>query len=307
MEENGASMSFENVGHKQFLALGRDGEPSLVDTPTLFNASAGTWPQIHTSLPVDEAVLSPSQVAEFKGKGYIVIRKAVSADMVRDALRLINHQLGQPGCWEADGNPLNAAQLSITLMSSSGRTTVGKDILYKSPVFWSAVNVLLGSGNVAPFDGSPQVALRFPRPPSLHEADQRPGTRYHIDGMGQSRLCPFTILCGVALSDQTSPDCGNLHVFPGSHINPELQAYYRNKIQDADQNELDDNKPDLGDSAQVLLEKGDLVIAHQLLAHRIGLNISENIRYQLYYRLRHKDHASLKHRVPLEPWIEFAI
>ena len=49
-------------------------------------------------------------------------------------------------------------------------------------------------------------------------------------------------------------------------------------------------KPAEVDAVSVILNKGDVVIAHQLLPHRIGLNYSPNIRYQVYYRVWHKDH-----------------
>merc|ERR1712039_932527 len=102
-------------------------------------------------------------------------------------------------------------------------------------------------------------------------------------------------------------NAGNLHVFPGSHLHQGLHAYYKEKINDDNQNEADDSKPDLGASLQVLLAPGDCVIAHQMLAHRVGVNTSENIRYQLYYRLRHVRHSELKERIVDDPWTEFAI
>lgn len=236
------------------------------------------------------------------------MRNAVFPEFIRDALRSINFQLGKPDCWEADANPLNAAQLALKLPQAG----IGRDIFNKSPVFWSAVNILLGEGNVAPWSGrhhGQQVALRFPQPPQRgHDIpDIKPGTQYHIDGMGQNKLCPFTLLCGVALSDQTRPNMGNLHVFPGSHLHEGLHTYYRDKINDDEQGEADSGKPDLGESVQVLLRPGDIVIAHQLLAHRVGVNTSEHIRYQLYYRVKHKDHDEFKNHIINNPWVEFAI
>merc|ERR1712032_133911 len=125
--------------------------------------------------------------------------------------------------------------------------------------------------------------------------------------MGQSKLCPFSLLCGVALSDQMRPSSGNLNVFPGSHLNPQLHRYYLSTINDEVAGESDDKKPDLGEAVQVLLKPGDVVIAHQLLAHRIGENTSEHIRYQLYYRVKHRQHEEFKERIVHNPWTEFAI
>merc|ERR1739848_349400 len=65
--------------------------------------------------PIDDTVLSASDVKHFEEQGYVIVRNAVPPELVRDALRSINYQLGQPNCWEPDPNPLNAAQLSLKL------------------------------------------------------------------------------------------------------------------------------------------------------------------------------------------------
>jgi len=311
MEESSGGISLKNVGHGGYLTLAPQGILELADAPAFFNLeNTSSTPSMTEEMPlIDRAVLSASDIALFKEQGYIVVRHAVLPEFIRDALRSINFQLGKPDCWEVDSNPLNAAQLALKLPP----TGVGRDIFNKSSVFWSAVNILLGAGNVAPWHRGQhrglQVALRFPQPPERgHDVpDTKPGTQYHIDGMGQNRLCPFTLLCGVALSDQMLPNMGNLHVFPGSHLHAGLQNYYREKINDDEQGEADSSKPDLGESVQVLLRPGDVVIAHQLLAHRVGVNTSEHIRYQLYYRVKHKDHDELKGRIIDDPWVEFAI
>lgn len=315
VEQKDAGMSLKNVGHEKYINLNIKGIPELTDEPAFFAAAPAedslslspndteTLPPI-TLPPVDNSVLSPDDVVHFKEKGYVILRDAIPPELVRDALRVINHQLGKPDCWEADPNPLNAAQLTLKLTRD-----VGTDIFNKSPKFFSAVSVLLGTGNVWPWRHGQQVALRFPQSPEKgHEiADVLPGTRYHIDGMGQNQLCPFSLLCGVALSDQMRPHMGNLHVFPGSHLHHELHQYYVEKINDDGQNEMDPNKPDLGESVQVLLAPGDVVIAHQLLAHRVGRNFSQHIRYQLYYRVSHKKHQKLRQSIIQDPWTEFAI
>ena len=49
------------------------------------------------------------------------------------------------------------------------------------------------------------------------------GKGWHIDGLPSGNFAMFSLLIGVALSDQTVEGCGNLGVFPGSHF--ELQPY----------------------------------------------------------------------------------
>lgn len=293
-------VTFKNVGHERYLAFDDTG-PTLADAPAHFERAAGSS-EVHRAPEVNMKILSASDVAHFKEKGFLIMKGAVPPELIRNALRGINNLLGQPDCWVVDPNPLNSGQKSL----KSGN--IGMHIIKGAPLFWSALNVLLGEGNVTHRPGC-QVALRFPQSPEagFDVPDVKRGTRYHIDGMGQNRLCPFSVLCGVALSDQSKPNCGNLHVFPGSHLNGPLHEYYRSKIQDESQGESDDRKPDLGASTQVLLQPGDVVLAHQLLAHRVGVNTSEHIRYQIYFRVEHKDHARNKEKVIGNPWLEFAV
>lgn len=304
LEQHSGGASFKNVGHGRYLSVGADGHALLSDTPALFRVGKMPPGVVQEMPPVDRTVLSDADIKHFKERGYVIVQDAILPELVRDALRCINHQLGKPDCWEADMNPLNAAQLALKLPQHG----VGRDLFNKSPKFWSAVNILLGEGNVKPWSSGQQVALRFPQPPEVgHDnPDTKKGTQYHIDGMAQNKLCPFSLLCGVALSDQTRPNMGNLHVFPGSHMHEGLRNYYAQKIDDDNQGEADEGKPNLGASEQVLLKPGDVVLAHQLLAHRVGMNTSEHIRYQLYYRVKHNEHADLKDQIIRDPWVEFS-
>jgi len=289
-----------------YLSVQNMGLASSIDAATLTLEVAD--PDHHASsrprraVPVVPDALSPADLARFREDGFVILRNAVEPELIRDALRAINHQMGQPDSWQTDENGQGQLKLKTSTCGEAG-----VNILNQSSKFWSALNILLGEGNVSCWERGQQVALRFPQDPSKGHlvTDVLPGTRYHIDGMGENKLCPFSLLCGVALSDQSRPNCGNLHVFPGAHLNPEVMAYYRDRIQDKEQSEGDPNKPNLGKSVQVLLEPGDVVIAHQLLAHRAGINTSEHIRYQLFYRVSHKDHQQLKESVVENPWVEF--
>merc|ERR1712087_422519 len=62
------------------------------------------------------------------------------------------------------------------------------------------------------------------RPPNLdaigfESNDVIPPRQWHFDGMLEStkQWSPFSVLLGVALSDQSLPNCGNLIAFKGSH------------------------------------------------------------------------------------------
>lgn len=147
-----------------------------------------------------------------------------------------------------------------------------------------------------------QVALRFPMDP--HKARTRQGKsdeQWHIDGQHETHMSPFQLLVGVALSSQPTEDCGNLHVWPGLH-HTVFEATQRTralrgsgaaKLPRTDDKKADveqmwlGQRPQLSDEActQVKLEPGDVVLAHQKVPHRIGLNRSPHVRYQVYFRL----------------------
>lgn len=50
------------------------------------------------------------------------------------------------------------------------------------------------------------------------------------------------------------------------------------------------HKPDIGDPMRVLLRAGDAVLAHQRLGHNGGINVHDEVRKNLYYRVKHKQH-----------------
>ena len=71
----------------------------------------------------------------------------------------------------------------------------------------------------------PQVALIFPSIPSNDPSNWTVSKNYaHIDGVSTptngvapGKLHSFSLLVGIALTNQQDDYCGNLTVFPGSH------------------------------------------------------------------------------------------
>ena len=153
-----------------------------------------------------------------------------------------------------------------------------------------------------------QIALRFPE---IGEAREPLGTEWHTDGMRQGRLHPFTLLAGIALSNVPEPLCGNLTVFPGSHVLLQSRLTAGGKLHGYD-NECykpdnvwgDGTLPDLGTPVQLLAARGDLVLAHPNLAHRGGLNFSPDIRYQVYFRIKHKRLDDLQEQCSSDLWAD---
>lgn len=149
------------------------------------------------------------------------------------------------------------------------------------------------------------MALRFPDVSKAVAPDQ-----WHIDGMKKhGHMSPFDLLVGVALSAQPHDHCGNLAVWRGSHA--PIHAAVKAAREAHEGGALPSSGPDYdsqawwgafrpslrgadgGDGAvQMHLQPGDVVLAHQKLAHRISPNHSPHIRYQAYFRLSHRTHRA---------------
>ena len=130
--------------------------------------------------------------------------------------------------------------------------------------------------------------------------------QWHIDGMGKGKHSPFSLLVGITLSEVAGPNRGNLCVFPASHqvLLPIIKEEVRQGTQPLGNPAT---KPEFHNGVQVVASPGDAVFVHQKTAHRGGPNASDTIRYQVYFRLSHKDHeANLASGSLLEDlWVEF--
>ncbi|KDO24285.1 hypothetical protein SPRG_09922 [Saprolegnia parasitica CBS 223.65] len=229
--------------------------------------------------------LSPSQIDSFMREGYLVLPSAVPVSLVHEALRQINHELGKPGMM-IEGGVEGAAKLAGNTSNSAA---------IRNLFFGSSVATYVASlvGEIAPPQGA-QIALRFPE---LGPAYEPKGNEWHTDGMRQGKWNPFSLLVGIALSDVQQPQSGNLIVFPKSHhaLHGMLQeggvlAGCATTCTSVDTVWGDGHLPDLGPPIQLLCSKGDVVLCHPKMAHRGGPNLSCNIRYQVYFRIKHALH-----------------
>jgi hypothetical protein len=128
-----------------------------------------------------------------------------------------------------------------------------------------------------------QIALNIP--PYKH----RPGGP-HLDGHrpGQDRPHSFSMLAAIFLADESVPDSGNLWVWPGSHL--AHQRLFAEQgvacLLPVSGHPLSlDQPPQLADPHPLLARRGDLLLAHFLLGHNIGGNLSSHTRRILYHRL----------------------
>jgi len=245
----------------------------------------------------DETVdLTLEQRRAFIEDGFLIIKGVVPPSLASAALAEINCSLLKVGAafQDADGNTKHCAD------AASSNTI--QALLYGTPL-WTIAQRLMGHGCVAGV-GAGQIALRPPHLNSLgleDDASTQP-KQWHFDGMHkvdsevERQNSPFSLLVGVALSDQMLPNCGNLIAFPGSHRILQAMVQQEAAVPGThpflNQRDADEGKPELRNGQQILLGIGDVVLLHQKTAHRVGVNCSPNIRYQTYFRLKHIDHAA---------------
>ncbi|KAF1789831.1 Phytanoyl-CoA dioxygenase [Phytophthora cactorum] len=237
-----------------------------------------------------KSLLSESQRQSFMQNGYLQIRGAVPLPLANAALRRVNHDLGIPGNM-IDGGVEGA----IKLAGNTSNSDVILDLYYLSDVS-KYVEALVGVDQVV---HPKELRLRY---------DFR-SLASHGNLLG--RLHPFTLLAGIALSNVPEPLCGNLTVFPGSHVSLQSRLTADGKLHGHDDecykaNSVwgDGTLPDLGTPVQLLAARGDLVLAHPNLAHRGGLNFSPDIRYQVYFRIKHKQFDELQEQCSTDLWAD---
>lgn len=173
-----------------------------------------------------------------------------------------------------------------------------KALLFSSPAM-AVAESLIAPGK---FEALDQVQISLNIPPY----DHRPGGP-HIDGLSPpeptGRPGTFTLLAGVFLTDQVVVDTGNLWVWPGSH---RLTADY---LREHGPDQLLPSVPyppvALPDACPVMGHAGDLLLAHYLLGHNMGGNMSGTMREVVYFRLRREGHRERWRDIVQEAFLEF--
>lgn len=240
--------------------------------------------------------LTHLQKQTLAAEGFVKVAGVVPPAMVNRAMRAINHCVGE-GMNVADMTKFRAQ----TFCPGLTRAPAISDLLYATPA-WSLAESAIGSGRIE-HEEYGQIALRFP---SMQ--DPPPAPRPHIDGMysptngvKEGTIGNFTALLAVFLSDVPEPFSGNFTVWPGTHL---LHAGY---FKEHGPQSLLDGMPKvkLPPPFQVTAEPGDIVLAHYLLAHGVGPNVSPNVRYAIFFRLTHVDHERQKWESMMDPWLQW--
>lgn len=229
-------------------------------------------------------MITDTQKQEFIDRGFLQLTEVVPRTMCDEALRAINHSIGHVGKTGGDPARFTVDQYCYELAGQPVMT----DVFNRTGVRQAAEG-LMGEGCMLPVERV-QIAPRFPM--ALDEGP--PDQHGHIDGIGGGNngtakgkyIRSFTLFAVVYLADVPDRESGNFTVWPGSHR--ELQAYFR----DVGHEVLSQGVPHIHhaqDPVMLTGKAGDVVLAHHLMQHEGGYNLSPNVRHALISRLRHRD------------------
>lgn len=243
-------------------------------------------------------LLSSAQIRHFIDNGFVVIRNVVSNKYINEALHIINHGIGEG--LESNAIPsLEGNGRYFPHLTSSPAIT---NLANATPVH-SLAEAIVGNNRLPPL-GYGQIALRFPV-----FLDEPPKLIWHLDGKwGINSNVPkdelganFTILACVLASDVSSQFAGNFTVWPKTHLI--FAEHFRKHGPYA----FLENKRDicLPDPIQIMGSAGDIILSHYLLAHCAAPNLSHNIRYAMFFRLKNYSRDDYKLQTLTDAWIDF--
>jgi len=239
--------------------------------------------------------LTPAQTRALVEDGYVHLEGVIAAPLMDEALRAINASLGSAGMPKEQLAIFRASTYTPELVSSETMRA-----LYHKSALAPLVASVIGAGRVRPPE-QVQIALRFPTLTAAPAVPHIDGVAYPGNGVPPGTLQHFTALAGVFLSDALGHDRGNFTVWPGSHR--KLEAYVREHGPGALVNGLP--ALDYGPPRPLAVHAGDAILAHYLLAHAAGPNLGPHIRYAVFFRLAHVDHAHADTRPLADLWREW--
>jgi ectoine hydroxylase-related dioxygenase (phytanoyl-CoA dioxygenase family) len=235
-------------------------------------------------------VLNDEQLDEFAERGYVVVPQVITGDVLARAAERIDRIVAD------DPPPADTRGNHFYFLPAEDEPALAATLTGTGAFDLAAQ--LAGPGTLE-VPGQVQVALNIP--PYSH----RPGGPHidaaHAEPVDGPIRGTFTLLAGILMSDQSAENCGNLWVWPGTHLTH--AAYFR------------EHGPrmfcayppiDLPEPEQVRGRAGDLLLAHYLLGHNIGGNYeSEHTRRALYFRISAHGHASRRGEFLQDPWLEY--
>ena len=310
--------------HNIFL---RQEEEKLIPLANPVKAAFSQYESYYSLPPPQSSAISEREMMEFKENGFIIVRNAASDEMVSRCRRAILSDIGSQGIPPNYIQQYKSTSFCPNLRSNLEARKPMLEIYRKSSL--PGIILDLVGPTYDYLHDCPQIAMIWPQPEKPNERRQI-HKHAHIDGIAcpSNQLIPgkihgFSMLCGISLSNQHESFSGSLVVYPKSHllVNEALNTQW-NKQEELDipeslrklgpgewswnsGNAIPDNVLDDIEPIQVLLNKGDAVIAHHQLAHAVAQNFSDEIRMQLYVRIKHRDYDEVNSLLNL--WKDFNV
>lgn len=245
-------------------------------------------------------MLSTAQKRQMIDEGYVKLSGLIPEERVNQALRAVNHSIGEVGKSGEDMTRHRSAFFCAELLKAD----VILDLYRKSSVM-AAAEELLGAGNVLPVES----AKPYPRFPDLpNGAEPRLGG--HIDGVGSGgNGMPkgfyhrsFTMFAVIYLIDLPEPESGNFTVWPRSH------RTFADHFRQHGHQVLANGTPRLEmpeEPVMVTGQAGDVILAHHQIYHAGGYNLSPHVRQAVISRLRHRDCEAIGAEAYVDIWKEW--
>ena len=244
-------------------------------------------------------MLNAEQLAAFGRDGFLVVRRFVDeqtlSELTDEADALVARKPAPPGKVGAHQyfEPPSCVPVAERALQDSGALSLAAELV-------APLTIGLAFDHI-------QIAT------SIYGWDHEPGGG-HIDGYGipgQTEPFTFTLLAGVYLGDESESGRGNLWVWPGSHLGhqqlfrecgaevlmgPESQSGHACLLNQA---------PEFGTPRPILAQRGDVLLAHYLLAHNQSGNMWNPLRRIIYYRLAADGHRERWRETHTDALLEF--
>ncbi len=246
-------------------------------------------------------MLTSEQKKIFVEEGFVKVSAVIPPTRVREALQAINHSIGHVGKTGADPERYRVNAFCAELRHAPVLTDI-----FDRPPLLSLVESLLGTGNVLPVS-EVQIAPRFPLPigeeaPPLEGHLDAAGTGTNGGALGTYRR-DFTVIAVVYLVDVPGLNCGNFTAWPRSHR--ETRDYFRQVPHDILSRDMNPPIPVSGSPVMITGHAGDVILAHHLLRHEGGPNLSPHVRHAVISRISHRQAAVIDKQAYTDMWREW--
>ncbi|WP_240633065.1 phytanoyl-CoA dioxygenase family protein [Paenibacillus montanisoli] len=224
--------------------------------------------------------LTDEQINQYEKDGYVIIRNGCSEDLI-DAFNAHIYTIRSAkeiADWAVPGKTWTDKDRFSTRLFNPHKQDGFSLQMIKLPIIRGALCQLMGDEAVGI-----QSMYFFKEPGAKGQAAHQ--DYYYI------KTEPNTMIAASIAMDKTDEENGCLWVIPGSH---KLGLLTHGEVKDLVEHEHWTHETegiDLGKQIPVIMEKGDLLIFHNLLIHSSTLNRSTN-RWRRSYVCHYVHHAS---------------